>query len=307
MTKRLWAKAPLLAGATVILAIGISQVSAHHRFDKNGSHAEAAHFRGSAGRQARTARLNAAFARTCRLLATLDVNKDGKVTKDEFMSIATKFFKHFDKGNTAKIEEKTIAEGLNKVFQQANLGPGGMKPPGGPGGQPGVPPPGGFPPPAGQPGFPPPGGQPGFPPPGGFMPPGGKPGVPPPGFPPPGFMPPPGFPPNAKGQPNLMNFGPGNIIAKEIGIRTGTDPKAKITLEKYLAAAEAFFKECDKDKNGWLDEKEIIAGIELLMPPPGFPPGLNPAPGPNPQPGIEAPKKSPTPGPSPQGVQGQDK
>ena len=46
-----------------------------------------------------------------------------------------------------------------------------------------------------------------------------------------------------------------------------------LTLDAFLKAAEAFFKECDKNKDGFLDEKEIADGINLLMMPSGFGPG----------------------------------
>jgi spore coat protein CotH len=166
------------------------------------------------------------------LLEALDTDKDGKVSKDELLAGARKFFKDTDKDKKDKLDEKQIAEGLSRL----------------------LPAPPGFGP---QPGSPGPGG-----PPGGFGPPPGGPG--------------PGGPPGG--------FGPAAVIAGEIVKRAGADKEGKVTLDKFVAAAEALFKEADKDKKGKLDEAALATGINLLIPPPpGFgPPGFGPPGGPQP-------------------------
>jgi hypothetical protein len=97
----------------------------------------------------------------------------------------------------------------------------------------------------------------------------------PPGFGPPGVGP--GFPPRVGPVgPGGPPRSPGATLATVIIKRAGTDRNGQVTLDAFVAAAEALFRECDKDKNGSLDEKEIAAGIELLLPPP---PGFGPPPG----------------------------
>ena len=69
------------------------------------------------------------------VLAALDGDNDGKVTKDELIAGVKKFFKDCDKDNKGSLDEKTLADGLSRIFPR----PPGFGPPGGPGG----PPPGG--------------------------------------------------------------------------------------------------------------------------------------------------------------------
>jgi Ca2+-binding EF-hand superfamily protein len=89
------------------------------------------------------------------------------------------------------------------------------------------------------------------------------------------FPPPPGFGPPGGSSPG--GFGPGMMFAGAILRRADADRDGKVTLDELVAAAEALFKECDKDKRGALGESEIAAGLGLLMPPPGFgPPGGRP-------------------------------
>src|SRR5262249_21703997 len=97
----------------------------------------------------------------------------------------------------------------------------------------------------------------------------------PPGFAGPGGAP--GGPPRGPGGFGGPAGGPGALLAPAIAKRAGMEKNGNVTLDKLVAAAEALFQECDKDKNGSLDEKEIAAGIDLLSPPPqGF--GPPPAP-----------------------------
>jgi Ca2+-binding EF-hand superfamily protein len=69
------------------------------------------------------------------LLEALDSNKDGKVTKDEFIAGARQFFKDCDKDERGSIDEQAITDGLNRLFPQ----PPGFGPPGGGPGGPGGP------------------------------------------------------------------------------------------------------------------------------------------------------------------------
>jgi spore coat protein CotH len=97
----------------------------------------------------------------------------------------------------------------------------------------------------------------------------------PPGFGPPG-KPPAGKPPG--GGPIMIPRGPAALLAGAGTRRADADKDGKVTLAELLTAAEALFKEADKDKDGSLDEKEVAAGIDLLAPPPpGFgPPAAKP-------------------------------
>jgi hypothetical protein len=53
--------------------------------------------------------------------------------------------------------------------------------------------------------------------------------------------------------------------------RAGKD--GKVTQKGLLAASEKLFVEADKNKDGKLDEKELIEGLnKFLAPPPGGPP-----------------------------------
>ena len=101
----------------------------------------------------------------------------------------------------------------------------------------------------------------------------------PPGFGAPGGAP--GAPPRGPGGFGGPAGGPGALLAPAIARRAGADRGGSVPLDKLVAAAAALFQECDKDKSGSLDEKEIAAGIDLLAPPPpGFgPPPTPPAPG----------------------------
>lgn len=198
------------------------------------------------------------------LLAALDTDNDGKVSKEEFIAGARKFFDQCDKNKTGWIDEKALADGLRGLFpQMLGFGPpnnraGGRLPNGLPPG----PPPDGPPPDGPPPGFPPAG------------PPPGLPGGPPPPFPGGRFQ---------RGKPTAA-------MAAALMKRIKLDSNGKASREKFLAAAEALFKECDKNKDGFLDEKEIADGINMLLPPPAgmARPGRLPG-GPQQQPGAPQP------------------
>jgi spore coat protein H len=60
------------------------------------------------------------------VLTNLDTNKDGKLSKDEFIAGVKKFFADCDEDKSGKLNEKALAEGLNLYFQP----PPGFGPPG---------------------------------------------------------------------------------------------------------------------------------------------------------------------------------
>ncbi len=85
--------------------------------------------------------------------------------------------------------------------------------------------------------------------------------------------------PRPPGAPPPGPFGFGNIVAGPILKRADADKDGKVTLDEFVNAAEALFKEADKDKRGYLDAGGLAAAVNLLMPPPAFGPK------------VEAPKK----------------
>jgi spore coat protein CotH len=81
-----------------------------------------------------------------------------------------------------------------------------------------------------------------------------------------GFGGPPG---GFKGPPG--GFGPGNFLAKPLLETIGKN--GKLTKDEVSAGAKAFFKQADKDNTGMLNEAQIAAGINAIVPrPKGFPP-----------------------------------
>jgi spore coat protein H len=169
------------------------------------------------------------------VLAALDGDRDGKLSKAELVAAAKKFFKDCDTENKGSIDRRAIAEGLNRVFPA----PPGFGPRGGADGQGG-----------------------------------------------------PGKRPAGKGPAAIpLDGGPGMILATAMVKRADSDKDGKVTLEEFVAAAEALFSESDNDKSSQLDEKETAKAIGLFFPPPdafgppkgppgGFRPGepIKPAP-----------------------------
>jgi spore coat protein H len=63
-------------------------------------------------------------------------------------------------------------------------------------------------------------------------------------------------------------------LAAAIVKRADKEKNGKVTLDELIEAAEAFFKEIDKDSKGKLDERQIGAALGVLLPRPGFGPGF---------------------------------
>jgi enterochelin esterase-like enzyme len=76
-----------------------------------------------------------------------------------------------------------------------------------------------------------------------------------------GYPLPPGSPPGFGGA--------GTAVAGAFVRRADADKNGKVTEEEWVAAARAFFKECDKDGKGELDERQIADGINRMLPRPG--------------------------------------
>ncbi len=91
-----------------------------------------------------------------------------------------------------------------------------------------------------------------------------------------GYVPTMGFGPGGFGPPG--GFGIGNFWAKPVLATLDADKDGKVTLGELLAGVKKFFKDSDKNKKGFLDEKALVEGIGRLMPAPGGfgPPGGGP-------------------------------
>ena len=79
-----------------------------------------------------------------------------------------------------------------------------------------------------------------------------------------------GFPAPPKG------FGLGNLMAGSILKRADMNKDDKLTAEEFVAAAEALFKEADKEMKGTLDEAGVGAALNLLTARPAVGPGFGP-------------------------------
>ena len=75
--------------------------------------------------------------------------------------------------------------------------------------------------------------------------------------------------------PNGTVRGPGQGagLASAIMKRAKTDKDGKVSLAEFTAAAEALFKEIDKDNTGKLNEKQLAEGLARLLPAPRPGPG----------------------------------
>src|SRR5262249_21675050 len=78
--------------------------------------------------------------------------------------------------------------------------------------------------------------------------------------------------------PNGFVRGPGgggaaSALAGAFMKRADANKDGKVSREEFLAAAEAIFKELDKDGTGLVDEKKLADAIGALLPAPGPGPG----------------------------------
>lgn len=84
-------------------------------------------------------------------------------------------------------------------------------------------------------------------------------------------------PPMPKGFQPKFKFSFGGMIAGNLLKQADGNNDRRLTLDEMTAAAEKFFKQWDKDKNGSLDDKELLEGLNRLLLPPNFgPPGRPP-------------------------------
>ena len=67
--------------------------------------------------------------------------------------------------------------------------------------------------------------------------------------------------------PPPKGFGPGKRIAEAILKQGDAGDARKLTHVQFLASAEKLFKQWDKDKSGFLDEKKIADGVNQAIPP----------------------------------------
>jgi spore coat protein H len=90
----------------------------------------------------------------------------------------------------------------------------------------------------------------------------------------------PKFGPGGKGPPG--GFDPAAMMAGQLVKAIDPKTEGKVSLETTLAAFNKFFKEWDKDKNGTLDEAELLEGLNrILGPPAGKGPGVPKQPAPD--------------------------
>jgi enterochelin esterase family protein len=82
------------------------------------------------------------------------------------------------------------------------------------------------------------------------------------------------MPNGSLGQPG--RFSPGAFLAGAVVRAADADKDGKVTLDEMVAAAKQFYKECDKEGKGAVDEKQIADGINRLMAPLAGRPGAGP-------------------------------
>jgi enterochelin esterase-like enzyme len=63
--------------------------------------------------------------------------------------------------------------------------------------------------------------------------------------------------------PPTFNMGP--LLAGAILKRADTDKDGKLTVDELVAAARQLFEECDKEKKGVVDQKQLAEGINRLL------------------------------------------
>ncbi len=91
---------------------------------------------------------------------------------------------------------------------------------------------------------------------------------------PPGFGPPPeGLkpPPMGGGFKPPMGFGPGTFLAPAVFKRADLDKSGMVPKKEWMQAAESLAQEWDANRDSFLQESELSAGIGKLLPAPGFP------------------------------------
>lgn len=82
-----------------------------------------------------------------------------------------------------------------------------------------------------------------------------------------GYVPATGFGPGGPGA-----FAVGSRFAKPLLTALDADKDSKLTSEELVAGVRRFFKETDKDNAGHIDEKQLAAALQKIMPGlPGFP------------------------------------
>ena len=75
----------------------------------------------------------------------------------------------------------------------------------------------------------------------------------------------------------MGGFPPGGLFAGVLRKLADADNDGQVTASEWEAASRKTFAAWDGDKNGWLNEKEIIAGIgQAIPPPPGLPGAIAP-------------------------------
>jgi enterochelin esterase-like enzyme len=60
------------------------------------------------------------------LLKRADTDKDGKLTEAELVAAVKKLFKEWDKDNTGALDEKQLADGINRLVMAKGFGPPGV-------------------------------------------------------------------------------------------------------------------------------------------------------------------------------------